>query len=320
MLFFAIIPWATLLYSSTYITVPNGFYNVEGNSFSDLTFGKLTPVRYQQIFAASQFSQLPPGGSFISVITFRADCSSADTVGIPNLQINLSTSLKAPDQLSMVFADNIGPDETMVFGPEPFSTPPYCGTNCPCTFIHSRYLALESPFLYNPANGNLLMELRISAMNYGGRKLDAQDTTNDSVSCIASFSLQDTTATVMRTAGVITYFRFDSLPSLESKIETNTFILKIPLYPGGFHLQDANFLSNNILWNNYPLQTEKIGIYNYARIPLNRGVSAQYFRLFWQNPGVPPISLAAPSALAPPTPPATNSLTIPLNPKYYEQP
>jgi len=306
--------------SFIYITVPNGLFNVEGNSYSYLTFGSIEPVRYQQVYAATQFSQLPPGGAFISRIFFRADCPSSAPVSATNFQMNLSTTLKYPDQLSMVFSENIGADETVVFGPKYYLPPSPCGTNCPCTFSNGREVSLAAPFLYNPANGNLLIDLRISAIQAGGYRLDAQNSTNDSVSCVAAYSLQSNTATVVRTTGVITYFEFVPAPTLTALIDTNTLVLAIPLYPEGFQLQYSYLLNNNSTWYNINPQTEQIGFFKYARLPLNRSVKSQFYRLFWQNPGVQHISLSARAVLTPDSTPATHSLLIPLNPSLYDSP
>src|SRR5437870_5548328 len=57
--------------------VPNGLLNTNGNDASRLPFGYLGPVRYQQVYHASQFLRVPPGGAFITHIYFRPACSSS---------------------------------------------------------------------------------------------------------------------------------------------------------------------------------------------------------------------------------------------------
>src|SRR5437899_2403168 len=68
-------------------TVPNGLENVEGNDSSLLPFGVEGSVRYQQVYDASQFSRLPPGGAFLDVIFFRNDCKNGYAVLVTNLQV-----------------------------------------------------------------------------------------------------------------------------------------------------------------------------------------------------------------------------------------
>src|SRR5678815_4864698 len=74
-------------------------------------------------------------------------------VDITSLQINLSTTSKGPDGLSTVFSENIGANETVVFGPRPARFGP--GSPLPeYTF------QLDEPFFYDPSAGNLLMDVR----------------------------------------------------------------------------------------------------------------------------------------------------------------
>src|SRR5437899_8907233 len=81
------------------IVVPNGLLNVEGNDGSRLPFAEFGTVRYQQIYEASQFSALPPGGAFLSRIFLRNDCHNPVDVVVTNLQVNVSMTTKGPDTL-----------------------------------------------------------------------------------------------------------------------------------------------------------------------------------------------------------------------------
>src|SRR5262245_23924365 len=74
-----------------FVVVPNELENVEGNDGSRLPFGELGTVRYQQVYDASQFSRLPPGGAFLDRIFFRSDCNNGLAVLVTNLQVNAST-------------------------------------------------------------------------------------------------------------------------------------------------------------------------------------------------------------------------------------
>lgn len=97
------------------IIVPNAQAFSEGNEASEFLTEdpRSTSVRYQQVFAASQFN----GPGIITEIAFRPDSlrGAPFTITISNLLISLSTTSKAPDGLSATFADNIGSDETVVF-------------------------------------------------------------------------------------------------------------------------------------------------------------------------------------------------------------
>src|SRR5213075_2238108 len=91
-------PVETVL-SSVFFEVPNGLMTVEGNGASRLPFGYSIPVRYQQVFDASQFAPVPSGGAFLTRLSLRADCSNTFTWLVTNLQVNFSTTLKSPDNL-----------------------------------------------------------------------------------------------------------------------------------------------------------------------------------------------------------------------------
>src|SRR5712692_2217079 len=142
------------------IVVPGDQTLIEGNTaFEPFT----APSRVQQVYAGSEFG----GGNFVGNILgidFRPDNPLGGlgfTVTIPSVQLDLSTTAKVPDALSPVFAENVGADDTVVFGPGPLtlhSNGGFCGTGRPCGFdIQIRF---QRPFFYNPAAGNLLLDIR----------------------------------------------------------------------------------------------------------------------------------------------------------------
>ena len=138
------------------LVVPNSLANSEGNSNNALPFGPAT--RYQQIYAASEF---PSGSGLITHITYRPDSQAQSFFGtIADIQINFSTTSATTSTLSTTFADNVGADETVVFSRGSLSflnpvTGPFGGRK---TF--SVDISLQSPFLYDPAAGDLLVDIR----------------------------------------------------------------------------------------------------------------------------------------------------------------
>jgi hypothetical protein len=82
---------------------------------------------------------------------------------LADVQINLSTTSVADDALSLTFADNVGADDTVVFSsPLPLQSRSR-GSN-PKNF--DIVINLTTPFFYDPAMGNLLLDVR----NFGGGK------------------------------------------------------------------------------------------------------------------------------------------------------
>jgi hypothetical protein len=147
------------------VVVPNANTSVEGDinngyPFNLSLFG-LSSMRYQQVYDSSQFSSLG-GPVLINQILFRPDAFSgaAFSSTLPSIQIDLSTTSATPASLSTTFANNVGADDRVVFGAGPLSlsssfTGPPGGPKAFDIVIN-----LTTPFLYNPANGNLLMNVR----------------------------------------------------------------------------------------------------------------------------------------------------------------
>src|SRR5262245_26108869 len=96
------------------VVVPNANTSLEGDDGNSLPFGwPFGQVRYQQVYAASQF---PAGLLTITAMTFRPDqfggSAFSDTADVT---IKFSTTSNGADGLSVTFSDNLGPDVTTVF-------------------------------------------------------------------------------------------------------------------------------------------------------------------------------------------------------------
>jgi hypothetical protein len=159
--------------------VPENLLNTEGNSNNMYPFN--FSGRYQQVFAASEFATLG-GAALITQLAFRLDTTfgSAFSATIPHIQINLSTTQASVDGLSPIFADNIGTDETAVVNGELSLASSFnsLGTQ-PQGF--DVYIPLQTPFLYDYTQGNLLLDVR----NYSYvfiPTLDAHNVVGDSIS------------------------------------------------------------------------------------------------------------------------------------------
>src|SRR5438046_8221534 len=100
--------------------VPAASSNVDGNTYSFVGPMQQYPytMRYQQVYAGSEFGSLTNfGGGWVLNILFRGDATNGTQLGIymPSAQVNLSTTQRGPDELSPVFSDNVGTDDTVVF-------------------------------------------------------------------------------------------------------------------------------------------------------------------------------------------------------------
>jgi hypothetical protein len=294
-----LLPTSAAFASGGVIVVPNAAANQEGNDESAVPFVILVGItaRYQQVFDASQFTAIPSPGAFITSMYFRPDCVFNNGGSqMTNLLINLSTTSKGPDQLSAVFAENVGADDQPVFGPgnliaggngQPTN-------NCPhmlFTGISLDSISLDMPFFYNPAAGNLLLDARVSGVNRnfpGGAQLDAVNVLGDSVSRVYAAPVDATVAAGVDTLGLVTGFSFSLLPALTNTLTTNAVVITWPVHPKNFLLQSAASVGPNVTWQLY---TNLIGggaVYHVLSLARDSLDQASFFRL--ACPSCPPIS------------------------------
>jgi hypothetical protein len=113
--------------------------------------------RVQQVYGASEF---PNGPILIRGIYWRPSPNDgfAFRTVVPDIQVNLSTTSKQPDGLSPVFAENVGLDDQLVFkGPLKLSS--HFQNAAGGTKRFNMFLRLQHPFYYDPAQGNLLLDI-----------------------------------------------------------------------------------------------------------------------------------------------------------------
>ncbi len=166
---------------SVTVVVPNANAGVDGNQANNYPFNITTSgasnLRYQQVYANSQFGAVPSGGSWITAVSFRPGGLAFSNATLASIQIDLSTTPNGPDALNPIFANNDGADDKVVFnGPLTLSSG---ATGSPRAF--DIVIPLTTPFFYNPAAGNLLMDVRNAD---GGitSSMEEVSATNDSVS------------------------------------------------------------------------------------------------------------------------------------------
>jgi hypothetical protein len=193
------------------VVVPNSARTTEGDSNNSWPFNRdgAGSQRYQQLYVASQFG----GGGLITQLVFRPDAfaGSAFTSTLPDIQIDLAYSSAADDGLSSTYANNITAGDTIVFArgslalSSAFTGPP----NGPKDF--DIIITLTTPFLYNPALGNLLLDVR----NFGAgstTSFDAVSPLGDGVSRVYNQNVNDPTGTLDST-GLVTGFVIVPEPS-----------------------------------------------------------------------------------------------------------
>jgi hypothetical protein len=193
------------LYAANYV-VPTNLATNYGNVGTSYPCLSYSSSRYQQVYAASEFAAAQ-NPQLITGIKFRyRSTTSTFYLSQALMEVRLSTTSRTPDGLSAKFADNPGPDETLVFA----------GTNT--IFAGSSSLgkfslgaSFSKPFYYDRTKGNLLLEIRMPGYyrlpNY---TLDATDGASDSLSRLYASDTNATSGT-LDTTSAITQFTFQDV-------------------------------------------------------------------------------------------------------------
>lgn len=163
--------------AATQVVAPAGVETVDGNSFNRFPFGLVGgSMRYQQAHAAALF----PGSGTITELRFRPDVDAGGAFGPVELdvEIRLSTTASPPDTMSRVFADNVGPDETVVLARGPLTLASAASGDAVNAF--DVVVPLTTPFEYDPAMGNLLVDVFVHGGSFT-TFLDAVESNTDGV-------------------------------------------------------------------------------------------------------------------------------------------
>jgi len=280
---------------AAHVVVPNELAGVEGNTAQLTPFtGPDAPppggflydsVRYQQVYEASQFAALGPGGEFVVSITIRIDSDVGEGFAavLRDVQVNLSVTQKPADGLSTTFAENVGLNDTVVFprgqlefgwGFSPFERPQGFGGFIPDVW-----------YFYRPSAGNLLLDIRVFTYSNSFRAtfFDASSVAGDAISCVASTNV--TSAVGQRfTQGLVTQFHTFPTPALSLTWTNGSLRFTWVDYPRGYRLETRDCLDCASAWQ--PV-AERGTTNEYVRevlLPLETGAPAHFYRLCWTSP------------------------------------
>jgi len=143
------------------IVVPNSLATKDGNGSGTSPSGPAS-VRSLQIHDASQFGALS-GPSFLTKIAYRPDRIRGESGPRSwTLRVYASTTSRSVAGLSTTFAKNLGTNNTLVFdGTVILKTGNLPGPGNTRQF--DVVFPLTTPFLYDPAAGNLLLDIHFEA-------------------------------------------------------------------------------------------------------------------------------------------------------------
>lgn len=237
----ALFVFASVSGQAQVVVAPNANSSTPGNSDNRYPLLVTGGMRYQQVYAASQFSTLS-GPEYITQIALRPSQSvrQAFTTTLSDIQINFSTVSLAPDALSATFANNVGSNDTVAYarGPLTLSSSGTLG-------VFDTIITFTTPFLYDPAAGNLLLDVR----NFGGANrtlvgstfFDAQSSAGDGISRVygAEGSPNATTGTP-DSLGLITQFTFAPAPMSTPEPGSVALLVGMSLSGAGFLARRKN--------------------------------------------------------------------------------
>ena len=212
---------ATTLVHAADVVAPGALATQQGDTGNLFPILSPDPIRYQQVIDHAEFASMAAGGEYITQIAFRVHSPGiAFTADISSLQINLSTTTKAPDALSPTFAANVGADDTVVFpaASVQFSTSVAGPVDGPQAF--DLVITFPTPFHYDPAQGNLLVDIRnASGATHdpaNDQQIDATGAFGDTTSRV--YNLGDVNAASAGTTG--SSFEMDSFGAVMRFIST----------------------------------------------------------------------------------------------------
>ena len=213
------------------IVAPGSSASTNGNAQgpSPLRSYGIGGSRVQQVYDHSLFSSVSQP-QLISAIQFRPLNGSpgflfGSTVTVSNILIDLSTtphSGEGANPLSMSFADNVGPDSTLVYSGALILTTAATGTPAgPKAFDYT--ITLQTPFLYDPSLGNLLLDVHIPVVAIVGGNgalgflnFDTVTNVNDGIYSVLGPNVGAATFGQLSTTGVITSFVTTAVPEPSS--------------------------------------------------------------------------------------------------------
>ena len=192
------------------ILAPQNIDNTSGAAPFLVITNVAASLRYQQVYDASDFLRV--GSPFlITDLRFAGGYRYGSTfidVDLVNIQLSLSISQRGPDDLSTVFAENVGSDAQVVYS----GSLHFWADGRGAFDIH---VPLQHPFVYDPSEGNLLLDAKnfmtIRPPPLGERSLLARSALGDNVSAVLGLDVNATEG-VAGSFGLITVFNVTPVP------------------------------------------------------------------------------------------------------------
>lgn len=203
------------------LVAPEGLASVEGGSNNGYPWNRgANSMRYMQIYDSSNLTaQGANGPLLITRLRFRADSSAGSWAGGTYSSLDVSMSTCPVDHLaaSATFASNHGADLTTVHTGAFTINGGISGSPGPWAVD----LQLTQPFVYNPANGDLVVDVHLDGATYSGGTLAQGDAVGGTTPPAANGTrVYSTTSATAATGSIgtdytlVTEFTFENLHDL----------------------------------------------------------------------------------------------------------
>ncbi len=188
---------------------------IGGDTLSYVPIGGVTevlPMRMQQVYEARAFEHSMPEGGWITGVWFVTDEDATTRgwgVSLDGFEMSLGLTSRGADGLSPEFSQNFSIVPTQVLPNRPI----LIGAAGPGAVVKINFV---NPFLYDPADGNLLLEIKnlgwqLDPILIGG-PLDAWNVTGDAVSRVYARGDANATVGTVDTVGLTALFEFIPVP------------------------------------------------------------------------------------------------------------
>ena len=141
------------------VVSPNVYENAEAPSDS----GRFNPLRAVGIYSSSEFAAVPPGGAAITALSLRPDGTAPQGVtgSVSHLTLSLSVTQADPSDISTTFDDNITGTPVVVYDAPWTVTITSDIPTGPDTRPFDSRIPFDTPYFYDPAAGNLVVDWRM---------------------------------------------------------------------------------------------------------------------------------------------------------------
>lgn len=219
----AIVLLAPALADPIHLVIPGGNTSVPGNE-TDGSDDGVSDFRVQAVYARGQFLGAGVSGPvLISSFAFRAAPGTGPaTVSAASVDIYASTTPYAPNSnggnqlITDTFSTNLGADNTLVLSANSLAlSSPGCAGPFACPF--DLVFAFNSPFLYDPTKGFLLLDLHLTGIS-GTGDLDARNFSAPGGAIASLVGRPNDPTGFVEFGGDITQFTFETVPEPASGV------------------------------------------------------------------------------------------------------